>query len=157
MGAGGKFKHILAHLRDLQARGPPRGYYPEPTKIILVVAPRNVAWAEELFRGMGIQVLPGHQYIGGFIGDREAEMRWLADNITGWADSVENLAGVSRKHPQCAYAGMQKSLQQGWSLVQQVTPEIGDAFFPAEKALRETFVTDVLEGLGEGAPERGVT
>ena len=42
-GAGGKFVHILAHLWDLQARGPPRGFYPEPTKIILVMAPRNVA------------------------------------------------------------------------------------------------------------------
>ena len=38
VGAGGKFIHILAHLRDAQARGPPRGYYPEPTKSILVVA-----------------------------------------------------------------------------------------------------------------------
>ena len=43
VGAGGKFEHSIAHLRDLQARGPPRGYYQEPTKIILVVAPRNVA------------------------------------------------------------------------------------------------------------------
>ena len=27
-GAGGKFQHILEHFRDLQARGPARGYYP---------------------------------------------------------------------------------------------------------------------------------
>ena len=51
-GAGGKFTHILAHLWNLQARGPPRGYFPEPTKIIFFVAPRNVARAEEFFRGM---------------------------------------------------------------------------------------------------------
>ena len=45
-GAGRKFSHILEHLRYLQARGPARGYYPEPTKSILVVAPGNVARAE---------------------------------------------------------------------------------------------------------------
>ena len=42
-GAGGKFGHILKNIQDLQARGPERGYYPELTKIILVVAPGNVA------------------------------------------------------------------------------------------------------------------
>ena len=42
-GAGGKFQQIFEHFRDLQARGPARGYYPDPTKSILVVAPGNVA------------------------------------------------------------------------------------------------------------------
>ena len=112
LGVGGKFKHILAHLWGLQARGPPRGYYPEPTKSILVVAPQNVGQAEEFFWGMGIQVVMVHQYLGGFIGDREAENRWLADKITGWAESVETIAGVSRKHLQSEYTGLQKSLHQ---------------------------------------------
>ena len=44
-GAGRKFSHILEHLQDLQARGPERVYYPEPTKSILVVALGNVARA----------------------------------------------------------------------------------------------------------------
>ena len=41
--AGGTFQKILEHFRDLQARGTARGYYPELTKSILVVAPGNVA------------------------------------------------------------------------------------------------------------------
>ena len=98
-GAGGEFTNILEHLRDLQARGLDRGYYPEPTKSILVVAPGNVSRAEEFFRGLGIRVVTGHRYLGGYIGDKEAEGRWLAENITGWVESVEILAGVSHKHP----------------------------------------------------------
>ena len=66
-GAGGEFHHILAHLRDIQARVPPSGYLPDPTKSILVVAPRNVARAEEFFRGMGLQIVTGSWYLGGFI------------------------------------------------------------------------------------------
>ena len=46
-GAGGTFQQILEHFRDLQASVPDRGYYPEPTKSILVVAPGNVSQAEE--------------------------------------------------------------------------------------------------------------
>ena len=41
-GAGGKFEDVLSHFRDLQLRGPARGYFPEPTKRILVVAEGNV-------------------------------------------------------------------------------------------------------------------
>ena len=59
------------------------------------MAKRNVARAKKFFWGMGIKVVAGHQYLGGFIGDREAEKRCLADKITGWAESVETLAGVS--------------------------------------------------------------
>ena len=64
-GAGGKFTHILAHLRDLQARGLPGGYLPEPTNIMLVMVMQNVAWAEEFFRGMGLKVVTGSRYLGG--------------------------------------------------------------------------------------------
>ena len=118
-GAGGKFTNIMEHLRDLQARVPARGYYPDPTKRILVVDPGNVARAEEHFRRLGIKVVTGHRYLGGYIGDKEAEGRWLAEKIKGWIESVEILAKVYQKHPQSAYAGLQKSLQQEWAFVQR--------------------------------------
>ena len=41
--------------------------------------------------------------------------------------------------------------------MQRVTLDIGDAFGLVEKALRETFVPEFFEALGEGIPERGVT
>ena len=64
-GAGGKFGHILENHRDLQAWGPERGYHPELTKRILIVAPGNVDQAEEFFWGMGIQVVTVNRYLGG--------------------------------------------------------------------------------------------
>ena len=82
-GAGGTFQKVHAHFRDLQAQGPARGYYPEPTKSILVVAPGNVARDEEHFRGLGIQALTGNHYLGGFIGDADAERDWLWEKYGG--------------------------------------------------------------------------
>ena len=55
---------------------------------------------------MGIQVVTRHRYLGGFIGDREAEEKWLADKISRWAESVETLSRVSCKHPHYASAGL---------------------------------------------------
>ena len=85
---------------------------------------------------MGIQVVTGHQYLGGFIGDREAEKRWLSRKITGWANSVETLLGVSRKYPQSAYAKLHYSFQQEWAFMQLVILSIGNAFGLVENALR---------------------
>ena len=94
------------------------------------MAPGNVARAEENFRSLGIRVLTGHRYLGGFLGDMAAEREWLEKKVQGWKEFVRILAGVTLKHPQSAYAGLQKSLQQEWAFVQRVTPGVGAAFGP---------------------------
>ena len=40
--------------------------------------------------------------------------------------------------------------------MQQVTPGIGDAFSPVEKALKENFAPELFEGLGDSVPKIGV-
>ena len=75
-GAGGSFSNVLARLQDLQGRGPQWGYFTEPTNIILVLAPRNVAKTEAFFRGMGLKLVTRSLYIGGFMVDQGAEETW---------------------------------------------------------------------------------
>ena len=74
------------------------------------MATGNVARAEEHFWGLGIHVVTGHRYLGGYSGDREAEGSWLAAKIKGWTESVEILAGFSQKRLQSTCARLQKSL-----------------------------------------------
>ena len=151
-GARGAFQLVQEHFRYLETRGPSQGYYLDPTKSILVVAPGNVAQAEEKFRGLGNRVVTGHRYLGGFIGDADAEMGWLREKIWGWTESVKLLAGVAHKHPQSTYAGLQKHLQQEWAFVQSVTPGVGDAFGLVGGVLREIFVPALFQFLREGMP-----
>ena len=101
-GAGGGFGHILEHFQYLQARGPPRGYFLDTTKSILVVAPRNVARAEKFFRGMGVKIVTGSHYLGFFVRYRAAEYSWLEEKVQGWAELVKTLVRFSRKHLQSA-------------------------------------------------------
>ena len=101
----------------------------------MVVTTRNVARAEELFYGTGIKIITGSWHLGGFVGNRAAEDSLLMAKVQGWTELVKTLLGVDRKHLQSDYAGLQKSLQQEWEFVQQVTPGIRDAFSPAEQAL----------------------
>ena len=147
----------MAHLRDLQLKGPAQGYFPDPTKSILVVSEQNVPRATEYFRGMGMKIVTGSHYLGGFVGERGAERRWVQTKVKGWAESVKTLAGVARKHPQSAYAGLQKSLQQEWAFVQRVTPGIGNEFGPVEEEIAKAFLPALFEGVGEGAPGSDIT
>ena len=64
-GAGGSFTDILAHFKDLQLKGTARGYFPEPTKSILVVSEKNVPRANAYFRGIGMKVFTGSRYGSG--------------------------------------------------------------------------------------------
>ena len=82
-GAGGTSQQVQAHFLDLQARGPAWSYYTEPTKSILVVAPGNVARAEEHLRGLGIGGVTGHRYLGRFIGDAVTERELLKEKVQG--------------------------------------------------------------------------
>ena len=50
---GGKFGHILEHLWDLQARGPARGYYLEPTKKLCGRGPRECIPSRRVLSGGG--------------------------------------------------------------------------------------------------------
>ena len=92
-----------------------------------------------------------------FVGELRVERRWVQTKVEGWAESVKTLVGVARKHPQSAYAGLQKSLQQEWAFVQRVTPGIGKAFVPVEEDIAKAFFPALFEGAGDGAPGREIT
>ena len=100
--------------------------------------------------------MTGSRQLGRLIGDGAVEKSLLAGKVEGWSQSVGTLSGVAHKHPQSAYAGLQKSLHHDWSFVQRVTPGIGYALGPFKKALQDTFLPDLFQGLGEGAPRIGV-
>ena len=50
---------------------------------------------EELFRVMGMMVVTRSCYLGGFIGNREAEDKCMSEKVQGWAKTAETLLGVS--------------------------------------------------------------
>ena len=103
---------------------------------------------------MGIKIVTGSRYLGGFVGERETERQWVRTKVEGWVESVKTLAGVARKHPQSAYAGLQKSLQQEWAFVQRVTPGTGEEFGSVEEEIAKVFLLALFEGVRDGDPER---
>ena len=145
-GAGGTFVALHDHTRELLVRGPLRGYFPEPTKSILVVSLQNFQQEEAHLQGMGVRVVTRRCYLFGFIGDQESDKAWLEEKVEGWTRLVDVLAGVAHRYPQTAYADLGKSLQKEWYLVQHFTPHIRKSSHPAEEALGKSFLPALLKG-----------
>jgi hypothetical protein len=157
-GAGGSFNEIRRFFCKLEEIGPSYGYYPEPSKSILVVPQHNLEAAREAFPDFGFKVTTGNRYLGGFIGEDEALRAWLRVKTEAWEEAVSDLASVAPNFPQTAYSGLQKSLQQEWQFVQRVTKGIGPEFQNVELALSRTFLPTLFgDNYDEDDPRRKIS
>ena len=125
---------------------PPQGYFPEPTKRILVVSPRNIPWVEAFFWDYRLHMVTGTRYIGGFVGSKADQYLWLGEKVEGWRDLVSTLGGVVCRHPQTTYTGLQKSLQQECSFLPCVTLDVGIAFQLMGDEMRDIFLLALFQG-----------
>jgi hypothetical protein len=76
-GAGAEFDGIQSYFERLQTEGPKFGYYPEPSKSIIVVKEHNRRAAEIYFADLGFTVVTGYRYLGGFIGEAHEQQDWI--------------------------------------------------------------------------------
>ena len=59
----------MRHCFDcLCSRWPSFGYFPEPRKTVLIVGPMDHQRATDLFSNLGVRVMAGSRFLGGFIG-----------------------------------------------------------------------------------------
>ena len=71
-----------------------------------------------IFGGMGIQIVTGRIFLGGFIGGSEDVIAWMEEKVKGWVSSVYKLANVAKSQPQAAFIAFTKSLQAEWAYFQ---------------------------------------
>jgi hypothetical protein len=78
-GVTGKFDDIRCLFVKLQEIGLDFGYFPEPSKSILIVPELNVARAEISLEGLEFQITTGSRSLGGFIGEDPSCLFWTAE------------------------------------------------------------------------------
>ena len=61
---------VLFWMKLLIREGPKYGYYPEPDKSYLVVSPKFVELAKQLFSAYGVTIIEGGRVLGGFVGSK---------------------------------------------------------------------------------------
>ncbi|MEM7495956.1 MAG: hypothetical protein AAF471_07510, partial [Myxococcota bacterium] len=149
-GMGGPASKIAQSMRLLARHGPERGYFPEPSKSIVVCREEDRAAVQDQLVEFGFQYTEGQRYLGGFIGKKERMEEWLTPQVDHWSRGVTTLAKVARRFPQTAYAGLTRSFQNEWAFVQRVTPSddgdgsSGQAYAPIEGRIRSEFIPSLL-------------
>ena len=146
-GAGGSFEAIEDFFNLLVEEGPARGYFPEPTKSILVVKPQLVEAAKLRFEPLGFKISTGDRYLGGFLGDSTSQGAYIDKKVEGWVDGIARLSRIAISSPQCAFIALQKSYQQEWQHLQRVVNDISAHFLPVEHALQTKFLPALLGGI----------
>ena len=101
---GGGFEEVTEVFRLLATTVPARGYFPKPTKSILVVKPAMVERAKAHFDHLGFTVVTGTRYLGGFIGSYPEKSSHILQKVSKWTTSIAQLSSGAHSFPQVAFA-----------------------------------------------------
>ena len=126
--------------------GPSYGYFPNPSKTILVVKDNfNMPMARALFEQSGVKVtLTGERHLGAVIGSKEFKEKYVKDKVSGWVKDVEELALIAKDEPQLAYSAYIKGMSHRWTYVQRTIGDISHLFKPLEQAISQKFIPAML-------------
>ena len=125
---------------------PDYGYHPEPKKTVLVVRATEEAEAKALFGELGVKIVRGHRFLGGFIGEEEDVHAFVLEKVKTWTSGVGVLAEAAELYPQAAFAALSKSLQFQWSYMQRVVPNCESRLEILRNALNDIFWPALFQG-----------
>ena len=70
----GNMKNIHEWFSELCSQGPHFGYFPKLSKSFLLVSDRFRPDAKRSFGTLGVRIVAGHHFLGGYLGDHS---RWV--------------------------------------------------------------------------------
>ena len=152
----GLAKEAAACFEKLVAVGPQFGYHPEPAKsfVICPLADEEAAKAEFTAKNLPVKFCRGHRYVGGFVGSRAMQDRWVDPMVEKWVESIQALAKVAVRYPQSAYAGFSQSLQSEWQYLCRCVPGVEAHLGPVEVAIEQLLIPALMDmGSGEVTKE----
>ena len=142
---GGKLKQVSILWQRVQRFGPGFGYYPNPSKSILIVKEDKEDAANTLFKDSKVKITKeGHRDLGAFIGTQLATSGFFADKTQSWIRQINLLAEIAKTQPHAAHAGYFHGLRSKWVFLQRVMVPIGSELESVEKAINEQLIPAIL-------------
>ena len=97
------------------------------------------AEARSAFEHLGVKVVKGYRFLGGFIGDHDSTKAIIIQKIVELMNSVVKLSKVAESQPQAAFSALAKTLQFEWSYLQCILPNFDDGYSRFQDAVNQTF------------------
>ena len=143
--AGGNLEAVYKWWKELLQVGPKYGYFPNPSKSILVVKdPQMIDQAKALFGEFNMQITSGTRHLGAVLGNTGVKDQYIADKVQGWCKDIKMLADIAESEPQAAYSAYISGIQHRWKFVQRTVPHISEAMEPLEHEIRQKLLPKML-------------
>ena len=144
--AVGRLAEIRRWWDELASTGPKYGYYPKPSKTVLIIKdPTLMTEAMRIFDGTGIKLsTEGERHLGAVLGSDEYRLSYVKTKISKWIKDVQQLSEIGKEEPQLALSGYTKGLCQRWTFLQRTVPGIAELFEPLEKVIAHTFIPAIV-------------
>jgi hypothetical protein len=131
--------------RELKIVGPPLGYDVNAGKTWLIVKPAHEERARQLFTDIKI-TSDGHEFLGSFLGTREATEQFVSNQITEWEKDINALVEIAASEPQLAYSAYIYGTSRRWQFVCRTTPGITTAMKRLEELIRLKLIPAIMGG-----------
>jgi hypothetical protein len=112
-----KFEKLRSWFDVLLQKGPIYGYFPKPSKCILLTKPERYAQAKKVFKGSGVTVqtegskdtgieinCEGTRHLGAAVGNAAFKHQYIKQKIDNWISSVKKLAEIAATQPHAAFS-----------------------------------------------------
>ena len=144
--SAGKIAEIKKWWDTLNHIGPKYGYFPKPSKTIMIVkTPEMLEHANDVFKDSGITiVLEGERHLGAVIGSNDFKENFVSKKVDNWIKDLEELTDIAQNEPQIALSAYTKALCMRWSFTQRTISDIGHLFQPLEDLIREKFIPAIV-------------
>ena len=142
----------------LLAKGPIYGYYPKPTKCILVSKPEYLERARTVFKGTNVEVqsdgakdtgveltVEGTRHLGAAIGTPGFKAQFIEKKVLSWIASVKRISQIATTQPHAAFVIFTHCLQRQWTFVSRSVPAISLLLQPLENEIRLSFIPSLLQ------------
>ena len=123
------------------ARGPAYGYYPNASKSVLLVKPRVLELAQELFADTAVQIrTDGYRHLGAVLGTEGYCQQYVQGKVASWCSEVRRLATYATSQPQAAYSALCQGLKHKWSFVARTIRNAASLMQPLEDAIHQDLI-----------------
>ena len=106
-----------------------------------------------MFHPLGVRVVTGHRFLGGFIGSNDDMLAYVSEKVCKWVSNVRMFADIASTQPQLAYTAFTRSLQHEWTFLLRVIPNCHGVFQDLEHVIGAIFLP-ALFGVEISSEER---
>ena len=144
--AAGHLSGIFKWWNKLSEIGPQFGYFPNPSKCVLIVKDEDMKLkAKKIFQRQGIEITTkGKRHLGAVVGSQTFKKEYLEEKVNSWMEDVKLLSDIAKSEPQCVYAAMMFSVQHRWNFVQRSIPDISHYMKKLENEIYRTILPAII-------------